>query len=160
VVIGFIVDSNYQHVLAWARGFADPVLAAIRSAGHRTVLTTSAKPGEVRHYLDLLDADELVDATATGGDVEGTKPQPDLMHAAVAALPAVDAHLVIGDAVWDVVAAYRADLPAVGVLTGGFGEAELRDTGAVEVFEGPHAMAGDLASAVAHAGGDRRAARS
>ena len=54
------------------------------------VLASSAKPDEVDHYLDLLDARELADAWTSSGDVEATKPAPDLVEAAlerVAAAP-------------------------------------------------------------------------
>ena len=43
--------------------------------------------------------------------------------------------VMVGDSVWDVEAAARADLKTVAVLTGGFADAELRDAGAVDVFE-------------------------
>jgi phosphoglycolate phosphatase-like HAD superfamily hydrolase len=44
---------------------------------------------------------------------------------------------MIGDAVWDVEAARRAGLDAIGLRCGGFGEAELRDAGAISVFDSP-----------------------
>ena len=51
--------------------------------GHTIVLASSAKPDEVEHYLDLLDARELADAWTTSGDVERTKPEPDLVNSAL-----------------------------------------------------------------------------
>lgn len=98
------------------------------------VLASSAKQGEVDRYLDLLDARELVDAWTTSADVESTKPEPDLVHAALAKAGA-DAAVMIGDSRWDCEAAARAGVPCVGLLTGGFSADELRQAGAVAVFE-------------------------
>jgi HAD superfamily hydrolase (TIGR01509 family) len=103
-------------------------------AGHPVVLASSAKPQELEHYLDLLDARELADAWTDSGDVERTKPEPDLVAAAVEKAgggPAV----MVGDSTWDCEAARRAGLQTIGVLTGGFSEAELRDAGAAGVFD-------------------------
>ena len=55
----------------------------LRERGHAVVLASSAKPHEVDHYLDLLDARELADGWTTSADVERTKPEPDLVEAAV-----------------------------------------------------------------------------
>ena len=98
------------------------------------VLASSAKPAEVEHYLDLLDARELADAWTHSGDVEKTKPEPDLVAAAIEKAgggPAV----MVGDSIWDCEAAKRAGIPTVAVLTGGFSAAELREAGAACVFE-------------------------
>ena len=94
------------------------------------MLASSAKPHEVDHYLDLLEARELADGWTTSGDVEKTKPEPDLVAAAVEKAgggPAV----MLGDSTWDCKAAERAGVPTIGVLTGGFSEQELREAGAV-----------------------------
>jgi len=98
------------------------------------VLASSAKEAEVEHYLDLLDARELADAWTTSADVEATKPEPDLVHAAMRKVEA-ESGLMIGDSVWDCEAASRAGLDSVAVLTGGFSEQELRKAGASAVFE-------------------------
>lgn len=110
------------------------LLDALREEGREIVLASSAKAGEVDHYLDLLDARERVTGWTTSADVERTKPHPDLVAAALERLDADEAVLV-GDTPWDVAAAERAGVPTIAVLTGGFSEAELRDAGAVAVFE-------------------------
>jgi phosphoglycolate phosphatase-like HAD superfamily hydrolase len=66
-------------------------------------------------------------------DVSRTKPHPDLIHLALEQVPGADA-LMVGDATWDVVAASRAGITTLGLLTGGYGEEELRAAGAVEVY--------------------------
>jgi phosphoglycolate phosphatase-like HAD superfamily hydrolase len=96
-------------------------------------LASSAKAQEVDHYLDLLEARELVDGWTTSADVERTKPEPDLVRAALDGLDSDEA-VMVGDTPWDVEAAEKAGVPTVAVLTGGFSEAELREAGAVAVF--------------------------
>jgi HAD superfamily hydrolase (TIGR01509 family) len=103
------------------------------------VLASSAKQDEVDRYLDLLDARQLVDAWTTSADVEATKPEPDLVHAALDRAGA-DSGVMVGDTIWDCEAAERAGVPTVAVLTGGFSEAELLDAGAVAVFESLHSL--------------------
>jgi phosphoglycolate phosphatase-like HAD superfamily hydrolase len=100
------------------------------------VLASSAKEEEIEHYLELLEAREIVDAWTTSADVERTKPSADLVNAALEkAGPAARPAVLVGDSVWDVKAATAADVPTLAVLTGGFSAAELREAGAVEVVE-------------------------
>jgi HAD superfamily hydrolase (TIGR01549 family) len=191
---GTLVDTNYQHTIAWYRAFhqhdvvlpiwrihrhigmggdhlvkalggqrleeekgddiraAEKVLYAeligeveplegargliedLSGRGHPVVLASSAKADEVEHYLDLLDARELADGWTTSADVEATKPEPDLVRAAIDKAGGGDA-VMVGDSTWDCEAAKRAGIETVAVLTGGFSEAELRDAGAVAVYQ-------------------------
>lgn len=98
----------------------------LREDGCRIVLASSAKAEEVEHYLDLLDARELVDDWTTSADVERTKPAPDLVHSALDKVGAEGPALMIGDSTWDVKAASAADVPTLAVLTGGFSEGRPR----------------------------------
>jgi HAD superfamily hydrolase (TIGR01509 family) len=111
------------------------LIGDLRERGDVVVLASSAKEWEVEHYIELLDAKEIVDGWTTSADVEQTKPEPDLVHAA---LDKVDGRpqdaLMIGDTVWDVEAAHRAGVETLAVRTGGFSEQELRDAGARDVF--------------------------
>ena len=203
-VDGTLVDTNYQHAIAWYRAFrqhgkvlpiwrihrhigmgGDQLVAALagedwdeehgedvrtaekalymalieevepledaraliedlKERGHSVVLASSAKEDEVEHYLDLLDARELADDWTTSADVEATKPEPDLVKAAVAKAGGGDA-VMVGDTTWDVEAAKRAGVETITVLTGGFSEAELRDAGAGWVFESIAALRQRLA---------------
>jgi HAD superfamily hydrolase (TIGR01509 family) len=106
----------------------------LRKQDSVVVLASSAKDWEVEHYIDLLDARELVDAWTTSADVEKTKPEPDLIMAALEKVDADGEAILIGDTVWDVEAAKRAGVETLAVLTGGFSEQELRDAGARDVF--------------------------
>ena len=122
---------------------ARELLEALHERGHALVLASSAKPHEVDHYLDLLQARELADGWTTSGDVENTKPEPDLVAAAVEKAgggPAV----MLGDSTWDCKAADRAGVPTIGVLTGGFSEQDLRDAGAVCVVTELRTLLEDL----------------
>ena len=191
---GTLVDTNYQHTLAWYRAFRQhdivlpiyqihrrigmggdqlvPALAgeevdrekgdSIRSAekalflsvidevecfegarellkrlkerGNPLVLASSARQKEVDYYLDLLQARDLADAWTTSSDVESTKPQPDLVLAAMEKVK-TDRAVLVGDSTWDAVAAGRAGVHTIAILTGGFSEQELKGAGAGAVFE-------------------------
>jgi phosphoglycolate phosphatase-like HAD superfamily hydrolase len=127
----------YMDLIEEVRPFdgAHELIADLREVADSVVLASSAKQHEVDHYLDLLDAREVASDWTTSADVDSTKPEPDLVHAAMEKAGA-DSGLMIGDTRWDCRAAARAGIPAVAVLTGGFGEAELREAGAVDVFTG------------------------
>jgi phosphoglycolate phosphatase-like HAD superfamily hydrolase len=126
----------YADLIGEVQPFPDArrLMTTLRERGHRLVLASSAKRDEVDYYLDLLEARGLADAWTSSADVDATKPHPDLVVAAVAKAGGGDAVLV-GDSTFDCEAAARAGVPAVAILTGGFSAAELRDAGAVEVFE-------------------------
>ena len=128
---------TYMEMIDEVRPFdgARELIAELGQVADSVVLASSAKQHEVDHYLDLLEARDLATDWTTSADVDSTKPQPDLVHAAMEKVGA-DSGLMIGDTRWDCEAAARGGVPAVALLTGGFGEAELRDAGAVEVFKG------------------------
>ena len=120
---------------------ARQLICDLKEAGHTVVLASSAKADEVEHYLDLLDARDLADDWTSSADVEETKPAPDLVQVALDKEDADAADAVmIGDTPWDIEAAEKAGLPTLAVLTGGFSEAELRDAGALAVFEDIEAL--------------------
>ena len=112
---------------------ARDLIVELKERGHAVVLASSAKENEVDHYLDLLDARELADDWTSSADVEATKPEPDLVQAAIEKAGGGEA-VMIGDSTWDCEAARRAGVETVAVLTGGFSEAELEEAGAVAVY--------------------------
>jgi HAD superfamily hydrolase (TIGR01509 family) len=192
---GTLVDTNYQHAIAWHRAFcerdyvvqlweihrhigmggdqlvealigeegeradgdaireaegeaygeligevqamhgATELLRELREDGAKSILASSAKPKEVEHYVELLDAAELVEGWTSSGDVERTKPHPDLVHVALEKVGCDGPAVMVGDSTWDVKAADAAGIPTLAVLTGGFSAAELREAGAAEVCE-------------------------
>jgi HAD superfamily hydrolase (TIGR01509 family) len=122
---------------------ARELLRALAEGGRRVVLASSAKAEEADRYVDALGARGVVTGWTTSADVERTKPAPHLVRAALERLggrPAV----MIGDTTWDCIAAARAGLPTVCLLTGGFGADELRAAGAAAVYEGPRELIGRL----------------
>ena len=126
----------YADLIGEVQPFADArrLMELLRRRGHRLVLASSAKRDEVDHYLDLLDARELAEAWTSSADVEQTKPDPDLVVTAIDKVGGGEA-VMVGDSTYDCEAAARADVPTVAILTGGFSEQELRQAGAVAVFE-------------------------
>jgi len=118
---------------------ARELIGQLRDGGATVILASSAKQAEVDHYLNLLDARQLVAGWTTAADVEQTKPAADLVQAALARAGDGPA-LMIGDSTWDVKAADAAGVPTLAVLTGGFSAAELREAGAVEVVESVAAL--------------------
>jgi HAD superfamily hydrolase (TIGR01509 family) len=113
---------------------AHELIAELKDRGLRVVLASSSPLDELERYLDLLEARDLADAWTTKDDVEATKPEPDLILAALEKAKTRSAVLV-GDTRWDVEAASKAGVETVCLLTGGWSKQELREAGAVVVFE-------------------------
>jgi len=115
---------------------ARALMEDLKGNGHTVILASSAKPEELEHYLTLLDARALADGWTDSGDVERTKPEPDLVLAALGKAGAAPKEAVmIGDSVWDCKAAKSARVRSIGVRTGGFSEQELLDAGASAVYD-------------------------
>jgi HAD superfamily hydrolase (TIGR01509 family) len=113
---------------------AHDLLVDLRARGHSIVLASSGKDEEIEHYLELLDAHDLVDAWTTSAEVANTKPEPDVVKAALEKAGDDDG-VMVGDSTWDCKAATRAGIDCIGVLTGGFSARELADAGAAATFE-------------------------
>jgi HAD superfamily hydrolase (TIGR01549 family) len=125
---------------------ARDLLLAIKERGHKLVLASSGQQRHVDFALDLLDARDIADAWTSSADAEATKPAPDLLQVALKKLgESPDApSVLIGDSVYDVQAAKNAGMPAIAVRSGGFGDDELREAGAVAIYDTP----GDLMHAL------------
>jgi HAD superfamily hydrolase (TIGR01509 family) len=113
---------------------ARELIVDLKERGCPVVLASSATPKEVDHYLDLLDARELADSWTTAGDVENTKPAPDLVTSALEKVEGDGPAVMIGDSTFDCEAAAAAGVDTIAVLTGGFSDAELLRAGATIVF--------------------------
>ncbi len=114
---------------------ARELIVWLKERDYSVVLASSAKEEEIDHYLDLLEARELAHAWTSSADVEETKPQPDLVHAALDKVEDSDGAVLLGDSTFDCEAAERAGVKSIAVLTGGFSDKELREAGAAGVFE-------------------------
>jgi HAD superfamily hydrolase (TIGR01509 family) len=120
------------------------LMAHLNTRGHRVVLASSAIQSHFDAFVDeKLGARELAHAWTTKEDVEASKPDPDLVEAALAKAGTRTA-VMVGDTPWDCEAAGRAGIPTLCVLTGGFAEAELRDAGAAAVFDSLPALVARL----------------
>ena len=119
---------------------ASELVEALAGRGHEVVLASSAGAEEAESHIDKLGIRELISDYTTSADVEATKPESDLIKAALEKADKdagdADAYLV-GDSTWDIEAAKRAGIETVGLLCGGFSESELREAGAVEVYPSP-----------------------
>jgi HAD superfamily hydrolase (TIGR01549 family) len=113
---------------------ARDLIVALKERGHPVVLASSAVQSHFDRFMELLDAGGLADGKTTKDDVESTKPDPDLVKAALEQAGTEDA-VMVGDTPWDVEAARRAGIDTICVVTGGFSEQELRDAGAAAVFD-------------------------
>lgn len=115
---------------------ARELVAAIAARGVRVVLATSAPEDELERLLPVLDIDDSTYAVTSGDDVETAKPRPDIIEVALekGRIDAAAA-VMIGDSVWDIVAAGRAGVTSIGLLSGGTGEADLLEAGAVAVYD-------------------------
>jgi HAD superfamily hydrolase (TIGR01549 family) len=127
---------EFEPMLGEVQPFAGvrDLLAELRERELNVVLASSGAPGHVDAYLDLFDGREFAQAWTTSKDVDRTKPEPDLLAAAVAKVDGGSA-VVIGDSVWDFEAARRAGYPGYAIRTGGFSVDELCEAGARDVFD-------------------------
>ena len=197
---GTLVDSNYLHVHAWHRAFAEEdrfveswrvhrgigmdgstlleelvpdvdddvrerlsdlhsrfyaettgllrplpgalrLLGAIAASGLQVVLATSAPESELEVLRKILGRDDILSAVTSSEDVETAKPEPGIVQVALdrAGVPP-DRAVFVGDSIWDVRAAARADVACICLETGGTDRHRLLDEGAIAVYADP----GDL----------------
>jgi HAD superfamily hydrolase (TIGR01549 family) len=140
-------EKQYESMIDEVPPFAGAhdLIRELKDRGHTVVLASSSVAKHAEHFVDLLEVRDLVDGWTTKDDVEATKPEPDLIKAALAKAGTDDA-VMVGDTPWDVEAARKAGLATIAVLTGGaYSEAELRDAGAVSVFESVKELQGRVA---------------
>jgi HAD superfamily hydrolase (TIGR01509 family) len=126
------------------RGAAE-LLRACKKRGLRVVLASSADERDFAALRAALHADDAIDASTSSGEVEQTKPAPDLVQVALdKARVGPEAAVFVGDTVWDVQACAKAGVPCIGLLSGGVSRDELLGAGAAEVYEGPAELLADL----------------
>jgi HAD superfamily hydrolase (TIGR01549 family) len=193
-VDGTLVDTNYQHALAWFRAFrrygitrpmwrihrgigmggdmfvpevggpevekahgdelreawgeefdllideiqpfegAHELLSEVKKRGFRLVLASSGRTAHVEAFLNLIDGKSLADAWTTSDDVAKSKPQPDIVAAALAKVEG-SSGVMVGDSIFDAQAAGKLKIPTIGVRTGGFSVGELQEAGVLQVFD-------------------------
>ena len=115
-------------------GAAD-LLRAVAKRGLAVVLASSAKDTELSMLRGVIGADDVITAATSSSDAEQSKPEPDILQAALDQ-SGVDpaAAVFVGDAVWDVLAAGKLGIPCIGLTCGGTSAAELISAGAVATY--------------------------
>ena len=115
---------------------AAELIHRLAKAGYQIALASSGDPEFADETLDDLDIRDDVAVLKTSDDVDGSKPEPDLIEVTLEALGASRAVLV-GDTPYDVQSAERAGLRCIGLRSGGYSEAELTEAGAALVVDAP-----------------------
>ena len=127
--------------LARVKPFPDvrPLFERMKRDGLKLALASSAKKDELEHYAKLLEIDDLIEVGTSTDDAEKSKPHPDIFEAALAKLGKLSPKdcLVLGDTPYDAEAAGKAGIKTVGVLCGGFPEADLKKAGVIAVYQDP-----------------------
>ena len=106
----------------------------------RVALASSAKGDELTKYKKIAGIEDLIGTETSADDAERSKPHPDIFEVALGRLdPGADKDrvFVIGDSPWDAIAAGRLGVRPIGVLCGGFPEADLREAGCVAIYRDP-----------------------
>lgn len=126
---------------------AKDLLGQCHAGGLAVALASSARERDLQVMRSVLDADAFLDAATSANDAEESKPAPDILEAALEAVGVEAGNAVyVGDAVWDMKAAAALGIPAIGVTCGGIQAGQLREAGAVEVYQGPRDLLQNLAS--------------
>jgi HAD superfamily hydrolase (TIGR01549 family) len=116
---------------------APELLTYLTRVGVPWAIATSGRWESARPVLDILGVSTDV-PVVTRDQVSHAKPDPDLFLAAAERLGVpIGASVVVGDRVWDLLAARRARALGVGLLSGGYGQDELERAGAYRVYEDP-----------------------
>jgi HAD superfamily hydrolase (TIGR01509 family) len=114
------------------------LLRALDAAGTRWTIATSGRMATAAFNLAALGVDPMKVPVVTRDDVRHAKPDPDLFLAAAARLGVpIESSIVVGDSIWDMLAARRCRALGVGLLSGGYGREELERAGAIRVYDDP-----------------------
>jgi len=142
----------YIGMMKWVRPLpgARRLLQHLTDVGITWAIATSGRMATARYNLELLGLDAASTVVVTRDDVRRAKPDPDLFVAAAERLHAhIESAVIVGDSIWDMLAAKRARGLGVGLLSGGYGQDELERAGAIRVYEDP----ADLLSHIDEIGG-------
>ena len=115
---------------------ARDLVLRVKRDGLKAIVATSAKDQELKGLLKAAHVEDLMEEKATASDAKRSKPDPDIVQAAIEDSGFAQRDLVmIGDTPYDVEAATRAGVRTIGFLSGGWTRADLK--GAVETYAGP-----------------------
>lgn len=112
------------------------LVAAVRERGYTAVAASSASKDELTPLLKIAGAESLIDAKTSSDDADESKPDPDIIVAALErAKASAGEAIMIGDTPYDVEAARRAGVKVIGFRSGGWGDGDL--DGAIAIYDGP-----------------------
>lgn len=115
---------------------AKELLARMKEAGMELAVASSAKDDELKGLLKVCGADEFIKAKTSSDDAENSKPDPDIVHAALGELGHPKNEVILlGDTPYDVEASLKAGIRVVALRCGGWGDADLK--GAVQIYDDP-----------------------
>ena len=115
---------------------APELLTELSQRGARVILATSSDEEDLARLREAVGADDAIEDAVSKGDVEHSKPSPDIFEAALKRFDLdPDRTLVVGDTPWDVEAAAKLGLGVVCVLTGGATREQLEEAGAIAIYE-------------------------
>ncbi len=115
------------------------LLQRIQADGTKVALASSAKEDELQTYKEVANIEDLLEAETSSDDAESSKPNPDILLAALKHLGGMppDQAIVIGDTPYDAEAAGKAGLRTIGLLCGGWSEADLKKAGCIAAYKDP-----------------------
>jgi HAD superfamily hydrolase (TIGR01509 family) len=115
---------------------ARQLLHRLRDDGIKLVVATSAKKDELEDLLKQAEIQDLIQDATTSDDAENSKPDPDIIEAALeqGGFPA-EQTVMLGDTPYDVLASNRAGVPIIALRSGGWGDEDLE--GAVAIYDDP-----------------------
>ena len=122
---------------------ASDLVDTLAGHGYRVVVASSSEADLVDELLDLVDSRPRLSAVVTGSEDAASKPAADLVQQAVSRAGGGKA-IAVGDAVWDALAAEAADVPCIGLRSGGTGTERLLSAGASWVYDGPRDLLAQL----------------
>jgi HAD superfamily hydrolase (TIGR01509 family) len=124
---------------------ARELLGFLTEAGIPWAIATSGRMETAAVNLTALGVDPRTSTVVTRDEVRYAKPDPDLFLAAAARLGVpIERSVVVGDSIWDMLAATRCRALGVGLLSGGYGSEELRQSGAIRVYDDPADLLGHI----------------
>ena len=133
-----------EHFLSAVEAFPGvrALLEYLRADGKKIALATMSAATVVDQYLSRIGGTAVFDFVTTSSDGMRSKPDPDIFLRVLEHFPAIpkERACVIGDSVWDMQAAAAIPVAAVGMLLGGYGEADLTNAGAVRVVRDCEAL--------------------
>jgi HAD superfamily hydrolase (TIGR01509 family) len=132
---GEIFNERYLRTINPFAGTRDMV-KRMRDEGLEIAIGTSANKKELKPLLEIADVADLIDSKTSADDAESSKPDPDIVHAALKRLKmSSDEVLMVGDTPYDIEAAGKAGVRTVAFRSGGWTDEGLR--GAIAVYAGP-----------------------